>query len=350
MIYNQTCIQSITAHLPEERISSASIEERLAPLYQRLRLPEGRLEMMSGIHERRHWPSGTMPSQAAAEAGEKALQQADIPKKRIGALFNCSVSRDFVEPATSTVVHGRLRLPENTLNFDISNACLGFLTGMTVMANMIDNGEIEAGLLVAAENGRPLMENTIRLLNQDSSLKRKDIKPMFASLTIGSAAVAAVLCHSSLSRGRQHRLLGATHLCDTRYSHLCQGNSDSGMGDGSGALMNTDAEELLLRGVEVAKRNWEQFKREFDWDESTPELVCTHQVGRAHRQTLYEMLGIDPAKDFSTVECLGNCGSASLPLTLAQALEKRKEMKAQFPIAMLGIGSGINCQMLALQW
>ncbi len=349
MEYNHTCIESITAALPENRITSAEIEQRLAPLYERLRLPEGRLELMSGIRERRHWDKGTMPSQAAAKAGEKAIRQAQMSKDKIDALVNCSVSRDFVEPATSTIVHGLLGLPEHTLNFDISNACLGFLSGMVIIANMIENGQIKRGLLVAGENGRPLMENTIQNLNQDTSLRRPDTKSMFASLTIGSAAAAAVMCHSSISQYR-HRLLGGSHLCDTQYSHLCQGNNDTGMGDDSRALMNTDSEELLIQGVGVARRNWRKFKKQLGWNNQSPALVCTHQVGRAHRQRLYNELQIELEKDFATVEHLGNCGSASLPVTLALAIEDENRVQTGDKIALLGIGSGINCQMLGLQW
>ncbi len=349
MIFPNTCLESITAVLPENRITSAAIEKWLAPIYRRLRLPEGRLALMTGIDERRHWAPGTMPSQTAAQAGDKALRLADLAADSIDALCNCSVSRDFVEPATSTIVHRLLKLPGRTINFDISNACLGFLSGMVVMAGLIESGQIQRGLLVAGENGRPLMENTIQVLNQNTSLGRRDIKPMFASLTIGSAAAAAVLCHRSVSR-QHHRLLGGSHLCDTRYNHLCQGNADSGMNDQSRPLMSTDAEELLTQGVEVARNNWTLCKQTLGWDNQTPDLICTHQVGRMHRQRLYHELALAPDKDFATVEFLGNCGSASLPATLALAVEDKNKVRRGDRIALLGIGSGINCQMLGLQW
>ena len=66
MRFQQVCIESLGYTLPEEILSSDEIERRLAPLYQRLRLPEGRLELMSGIKERRLWPKGTRPSEMRA--------------------------------------------------------------------------------------------------------------------------------------------------------------------------------------------------------------------------------------------------------------------------------------------
>ena len=77
-------------------------------------------------------------------------------------------------------------------------------------------------------------------------------------------------------------------------------------------------------------------------------FIC-HQVGSAHRRKLYEALGLDLAKDFSTFETLGNMGSVSLPATLALAAEAGA-VRAGDKVALLGIGSGLNCMMLSLEW
>ena len=63
MRYQNVCIESIAYRLPDEVVTTAEIEARLAPLYRRLRLPEGRLELMTGIQSRRFWPAGTLPGE-----------------------------------------------------------------------------------------------------------------------------------------------------------------------------------------------------------------------------------------------------------------------------------------------
>jgi 3-oxoacyl-[acyl-carrier-protein] synthase-3 len=72
-------------------------------------------------------------------------------------------------------------------------------------------------------------------------------------------------------------------------------------------------------------------------------------VGAAHRKLLFERLGLSETLDFGTFETLGNTGAAALPLTMALAAESG-QFKAGDRIAMLGIGSGINCQMIGVQW
>src|SRR2546426_9700854 len=79
MRYSTVCIESIGYELPKHVVTSAEIEARLAPLYDRLQLPYGRLEMMSGIRERRVLDDGVDPPAAAALAGAPAVPPAGGP-------------------------------------------------------------------------------------------------------------------------------------------------------------------------------------------------------------------------------------------------------------------------------
>ncbi len=345
MHFSDVCIESIAYSLPPERWSSEAIEEKLSALYDRLNLPYGRLELMTGIKERRFWPQPVSASEASALAAEEALAKSNLAKGEIDLLAHTAVCRDRLEPATAAYVHQRLGLSGKAQVFDLSNACLGFLNAMTLAGGMIQSGQIRNALIVAGENGKPLIENTINLL-LNPELTRSSIKPYFANLTIGAGAVAAVLCHSSQvadGMGLGQLLAGVVET-DTRHNELCEGDAA-----GENALqMQTDSEELLNAGIGVAGRAWEKFKKTTGWSEDTPDRIITHQVGRAHQRGLFQALNLDSKKDFSTYEFLGNVGSVSLPITLALALEKGAVAKGD-KVALLGIGSGLSSMMLALQ-
>jgi acyl-CoA:acyl-CoA alkyltransferase len=344
MRFENVCIESLVTSFPAEAWSSAAIEERLRPLYERLKLPSGRLELMTGIKERRFYPEGTPPSQASAAAGKAALARSGIPAGKIGLLIHAAVCRDMLEPSTASFVHRLIGLPEKSQILDVSNACLGFLNALTLAAGLIECGQIEAALVVSGENGRPLVEQTLRTL-LEKPLDRNQIKPFFANLTIGSGAVAAVVCHRSLVKGRQHRLLGGVATAATQFNGLCQGDTH-----GAEALqMQTDSEALLIAGVQVARQTWQDFTGSTGWDKGSIDRTICHQVGSTHRRKLYEMLELDLQKDFSSFENYGNVGSVSLPATLALAVEGGA-VKEGDRVALLGIGSGINCMMLALEW
>ncbi len=348
MRYQNVCLEALGYTLPDELVTSAEIERRLAPLYQRLRLPEGRLELMTGIRERRFWPPGTLPSEKSIESAEKAIQVSGVDRRSIGALIHGSVCRDFLEPATACRVHHHLGLSRDSAIYDLSNACLGILNGMVQVANMIELGQIRAGLVVGTEGSRQLVESTIATLNRDESLTRDSVKSSIASLTIGSGSVAVLLTNRELSR-TGNRLLSATTRANTDFHDLCQSGRDEAVADGMAPLMNTDSEQLMHQGIAMGVETFGVFLDDLGWTADRVDKVFCHQVGSAHRKLMLESLTLKPAADFTTVETLGNTGSVALPITMARGVESGHLQKDD-RVAMLGIGSGINSVMLAVDW
>ncbi len=341
MRYQRVSIESLGYTLPREVVTSADIEHRLAPLYERLRLPEGRLELMTGIRERRFFAPGTRPSDMSLISARRAIEASGLPTDMFGALVHGSVCRDFLEPATACRVHHELGLPESCAIFDVSNACLGLLTGVTQVANMIELGQIRAGVVVGTECGRNLVEGTIAELNRQTDLSRNDVKFAVASLTIGSASAAFVLCHEELSR-TGNRLLGGAARARTAHHRLCQSQ-------GMAELMQTDSETLMREGVAAGAGTFDDLRSQLDLTTDEIDRTFCHQVGVAHRRLMFERLGLDPARDYATLETLGNTGSAALPVTMALGLEAESPPPGAL-LALLGIGSGINCVMLAARW
>jgi len=348
MQYQNVCLEGFGYTLPEEIVTSSEIERRLAPLYERLRLPEGRLELMTGIRERRFWAPGTLPSDKSVMSAKKAIAASGIDRRQIGTLVHGSVCRDFLEPATACGVHHRLGLSHECMIYDVSNACLGLLNGIVQVANMIELGQIRAGLVVGTEGSRQLVEHTIETLNHDQTLTRNAIKTAVASLTIGSASCAVVLCQSELSR-TGNRLLGATARANTNFHDLCHSGQDEAVAAGMRPLMQTDSERLMHEGIAAGAETFEIFLAELGWTANNIDKTFCHQVGTMHRRLMLEALHLDDRIDYSTIEWLGNTGSVALPITMALGIE-HGHLDQGDHVGMLGIGSGINCLMLAVQW
>ncbi len=346
--YQHVCLESFGYVLPENVVTSLELERELAPIYQRFGLHEGRLELMTGIRERRMWDEKTRPSDAGTAAGRRAMDAAGVSPDDVECLLNTSVSRDFLEPATASVVHDNLNLPEQSILFDISNACLGFLNGMVSLANMIELGQVRRGLVVAGESSRQLLRTTVDQLLKAPTLTRAEFKRAFTSLTIGSGSAAMMMAHESVAKAK-HYLLGGVIRSATQHNDLCRGSSDTGFESDAAMSMNTDAETLLESGCALATDTWRAFKRALGWTEKLVDRVFCHQVGSAHRDRLLQAIDMDASKDFSTFDFLGNVGSVSLPLTMAMGIE-RDPPPADAKIAMLGIGSGLSSVMLGVRW
>ena len=341
MSFSRVVIEKMAYALPSQIISSVEIEELLSPLYDRLNLKKGRLELMTGIKERRFWDSSLNASQASAEAGRKLLEDQIIDPNEVDLLIHSAVCRDRLEPATASYVHRLMGLGEKTQILDVSNACLGFLNALILAASMIEQKAIKRAIIVAGENGKPLVDETLRILN-NGKMNRKEIKSYFANLTIGAGAVAWSITSNEHAAQTLTKISAFSTSTDTSHNHLCEGDQSIG-----GMVMQTNSEELLHAGIDVAKKAWNKFLDITGWSSSSPELIVTHQVGRAHQHEIEKALGYNPSKSFNTYETLGNCGSVSLPISYTIACEKNPKLINQ-KSALLGIGSGLSSLMLAL--
>ncbi len=341
MRFENVAIASVAHSLPDEAITSDDLEERLSPLYERLRLPPGRLELMSGIRERRFFPPGTRPGDISIHTAERAAASSGLGRGAFGACVHGSVCRDCLEPATACRVHHALGLPSSCVVQDVSNACLGVLSGALQIASMIELGQIQAGVVVGTECGRELVENTVAKLNADESLTRDSVKNSFASLTIGSASAAIALCHRSLAP-QGARLVAATVLAETAHHDLCQS-------EGLSQVMQTDSERLMRAGVAAGAQNFEALLETTGWSRNGIDRTFCHQVGGAHRKMMLGELGLPLDRDYATLEWLGNTGAAALPSALSLGVEAGA-VRAGDRVALLGIGSGVNCLMMGVEW
>ncbi len=341
MLFDNVCIEGLSYFLPESVVASSEIEEHLAPLYQSLKISKGTLEALTGVRQRRLWPSHLSPSYFASKVGENLLRKESVQNQDIDLLIYAGVCRDFIEPATAQIVHHNLNLSPQCLTFDLSNACLGFFNAMLLSAQLIDSGKIRNALIVSGENAAPLLENTINKLNSEKT--EEAFRSSLASLTLGSGAVAMLLGHSSDST-KNHRLLGGISQIASEHHNLCQGQ-----GDYRNPLMKTDSARLFKEGVSLSIKTWKNFLQTMRQTSEAFSHIFTHQVSLAHHERIFKELGIPLEKGRPECRLLGNTGTVAAPLSLALAEEEGILTSGKL-IALLGIGSGLNAMMLGIQW
>lgn len=332
--YRDTAILSVTAADAPIVVTSAEIDDQLLGTYERVGLRPGMLEALAGITERRWWPTDVTFADAAAMAGAKAIAEAGIDPSAVGLLIDTSVCRDHLEPSAAVDVHEQLGLPTTCLNFDLANACLGFMNGMQLAALMIDAGQIDYALIVDGEGSRRPQERTIERL-QGIDTTKDDVLDNFATLTLGSGGAAMVLGRAS-DHPEGHRFVGGVGRAATQHNRLCVGDLDR---------MTTDSRGLLEAGVELAVDTWSDAASAFDWSDLDAYVI--HQVSKVHTAAITSSLGIDPARTPVIFPTRGNVGPASIPFTLAL---HASDFAAGDRIACMGIGSGLNSAVIEIAW
>ena len=338
MLFENVVIQAVAAVEAPLRVTSRELSARLDPVMQRLGIRTDLLEDLSGIVARRFWHEGTKPSDAATLAAEKAIHQSGVDRQRIGLIINTSVCRDYLEPSTACIVHGNLGLGEHCINFDLGNACLAFVNGMDIAARMIEGGDIDYALIVDGESSRPITEATIeRMLH--ANIDAQQFRAEFASLTLGSGAAAMILTRRQAA-AQGHRYLGSVSRSATEFNTLCHGQMDR---------MVTDTGTLLAEGLKLAAKTFQAAHAGLGWQADELDQVVIHQVSRVHTESLVKMLGLDPRKVHAIYPEMGNVGPASVPMVLAHACELGK-IRSGDRVALMAIGSGLNCAMAEIVW
>jgi acyl-CoA:acyl-CoA alkyltransferase len=333
--HHNSGVLSIAAVEPTEVVTSDWIDEQLSETYARNGLKPGLLSGLAGIEERRWWASDVGFADVAAMAGEKAIAAAGIDRSEIGLMISTSVCKDHLEPSMACAVHDRLGLGANCLNFDIGNACLGFVNAMHMAAAMLDAGMIRYALIVDGEGSRYTQQTTLDRLRRPETTAG-DVFSEFASLTLGSGGAAMVMTQMDL-HPTAHRLVGGVGRAATQHNTLCVGDLDR---------MTTDTHGLLVAGLDLAEQAWNASAQEFDWSAAVDWFII-HQVSKVHTTLLCDRLGIDAAKVPLTFPYLGNVGPAAVPMTLASVQD---QITAGQRVLCMGIGSGLNTSFSEIQW
>jgi 3-oxoacyl-[acyl-carrier-protein] synthase-3 len=346
MRYRNVTIESIGYELAPNVVTAEDLESRLAPLYEQLHLKPGQLEQLTGIEESRYWDPDFKLSEGAVRAGRKALAATNVPADQIGMLIYGAVCRENLEPATACAVADGIGVDSFSQIFDISNACIGILNGILQVANAIELGQIRAGLVVACESCRQIVDSTIERMLQSRDMTI--FKHCVATLTGGSGAAAVVLSDGSFGRPG-HRLLGGLVRNAVRHHRLCTWGPDTGIPASAPHVMNTDSVGVLQNGVQLGVETFRAFRDELGWHDDQPDKIICHQVGSSHQQAILKAIGMPASRDFTTFRYLGNIGTVSLMVTAALA-EERGVLVPDTTVGFLGIGSGLNCLMLGIEW
>lgn len=332
--YRNVALLSVASVLAPLVTTSVEIERRLEPILKRVRLPTGLLERVAGVIERRSWGADLDIDEASVQVGNAALQQAGVGRDDIGLLINTSVTKRHIEPSVAVRLHHGLGLPSSAINFDISNACLGFVNGMSLAGQLIDSGQIDYAVIIDGEDVSGIHAGTMERLSR-LDLQREQFMSEFASLTLGSGAAAAVLGRAD-RHPEGHQLIGGVTRAATQYNDLCIGSMDG---------MFTDAKNLLKRGMELVTAAWTEAKRDWNW--SDMDRYIMHQVSEVHTAAFVKAAQIDRSRVPLTFPKFGNVGPASIPITLAHEAES---LVVGDRVLLCGIGSGINTSMLELAW
>jgi 3-oxoacyl-[acyl-carrier-protein] synthase-3 len=324
-------IESVGVKLPAGKLTTKNL------MNQTRHRTKIQLERLTGIHERYVVGPGENSLSLAAGAARDCLAHSQHQAHDIEMLISTSITRSTprswqsFEPPLSLQVKQAIGATQ-AVNFDLSNACAGMLTGVFVLQDLITRGEISCGMVVSGEYISHLSWNAAR---QIRSLFSKQL----ASLTLGDAG-AAVIVERAPGDAPGIDVIGFTTLAE--HSRLCLAFPSTA---GPGAQMYTKSRELQKVAIQDMAPLVAEVIAEAGIALDDIDYLIPHQTSaRAIRQGAQEFarrLGAKPKHIVVNLEEYGNTSSTTLFVALHKYLVEQRMHKGD-KVMLLSLASGIE--------
>ncbi|KUI30422.1 3-oxoacyl-ACP synthase [Mycobacterium sp. IS-1742] len=335
----RTRVAAAGRHLPPTRLTT---DELMASTRHNTHID---LERLTGIHERRVSVGDEDSYSLATTAARDCLDRAGSPASDIDVVISCSITKfhggltQWVEPTMSSAVAHAIGA-HRAMTFDLSNACAGMLTGVTVLNNWIRQGVVRSGLVVSGEYISQLGRNAARHIRTIMSRE-------LACLTLGDAGAALLLERAGADSG-SITLAGFTTIAD--HSRLCLAYPK---GRDPGARMFTDSRAIQRAAIADTPLLLHEVLDAAGIAIHDIDHVITHQTSaRAIRKGMAEMsavFGDAPRHDaVITVDRYGNTASTTHTVALVEELEAGRIQPGE-TIALIALASGLEIGVVLIE-
>lgn len=325
-------------HLPATHLSTADL---MATTRHETHID---LERLTGIHDRRVSTGDEDSFSLATSAALDCMRRAERSADSLDVVINCSITKfrggltQWVEPTMAAAVAHEIGA-DQAMTFDLSNACAGMLTGVTVLNDWIRQGIVERGLVVSGEYISQLGRNAARHI-------RTILSKELACLTLGDAGAALLLERAPVGAAGI-TVAGFTTVAD--HSRLCLAYPK---GDEPAARMFTDSRGIQRAAISDTPYLLHEVLEAAGISMHDIDHVITHQTSaRAIRKGMVavtEALGESPRHDaVITVDRYGNTASTTHTVALVEELEAGR-IRAGETIALVALASGLEIGVVLL--
>jgi 3-oxoacyl-[acyl-carrier-protein] synthase-3 len=283
-------------------------------------------------------------SDLSLEAARKLIDGLKWDPEEIELLIFVSQSRDYIIPATAGILQDKLGLPKSCVALDISKGCSGYVYGLSVMGRMMTGGAIKKGLFLVGD-----------VSTQNTSYKDKSTYPLFGD---AGTATAIEFVHGAAEMHFNLQTDGAGYesiiIPDGGIRNFASKESSFEYEDIAEGISRHRL-HIALDGVEVFNFSLREVAPnirallEHSGDSlDDMDYVITHQANKLMNESIRKKLKIDTEKYPYSIGDFGNTSSASIPLTMVEAL--RTELKGKkLRMLLSGFGVGLSWGSVVLE-
>lgn len=289
----------------------------------------------TGIKSRHEANTITCTSDLCFKAAESLLNKLDWDRNEVDVLIFVSQTPDYILPATSNILQDKLGLSKDCFCLDISLGCSGYIYGMSLISNLLQNPNFNKGLL--------LVGDTITKL---SSKKDKSVYPLFGDAGTATALEFDVLKSTKISfvtgsDGSGENAIKITHgagrnkIDENSFSY--NKIDDTSLNQKRNIDLSLNGVDVFNFAIKTVPNSIKLLLENIELSTEDVEYFVLHQANLFMNETIRKRLKLGAEKFLYSIQDYGNTNGASIPLTICVNFPKSVE-KGNFVLCGFGVG------------
>ncbi|MBF7046035.1 beta-ketoacyl-ACP synthase III [Campylobacter volucris] len=326
-VFNNVKISAITSVVPSNKID---IDDELYTRYQGNVKKLNKIKQSAGIQYRYLVDEQTSVSDLAIYACNILFNECKLDKNTIDGVIVTTQTPDFFMPATACYIHGKLDLPQSTIAFDINQSCAGYLYGLYVAFNMLENQSCKKILFICG--------NTVN-------------KGLNTNELIGHGVSVSILEYTEFSNKSFFEINNDGKGMPFLFTPFGAYKTPTSNEFEENGWENTPLKDFFMDGLEIfnfaTSKEPESFNSLLKFSNFTKEqldYIFFHQANKSIVDLIIKRLGLDSKKTPSdTMYKYGNLASASIPVAICDTLNTyQNKLNQKTNIALCGFGAGLS--------
>ncbi|MFI3254665.1 MAG: beta-ketoacyl-ACP synthase III [Eubacteriales bacterium] len=269
----------------------------------------------TGISQRRFATESN--TEMAVSVGKSLLEKSKISPEDISCVMVASFTPDNMTPSMACLVQKALGLPTSTMAFDFNAACSGFVYGLWLAQQMINNNA----------------KGNIMLIGSEKITSHLDFTDRNTCILFGDGAAGAIL-----SSGGP----------DFPFTFGTKGD-DQAICCPVGGKISMAGKEVFVFAVNAISESLEEILSQTGLSTEDIDHVVCHQANLRIISHVYKKLAIPAEKFYINLDRYGNTSSASIPIVLDEMAEKNLLNRGD-KVLCVGFGAGLTWGATLVTW
>jgi len=325
---NNSYIAGIGYYVPKKILTNFDLEKMVET-------SDEWITTRTGIKTRHIVEDNETSSMLGTEAAKKALLNANLKPEDIDFTIVATITPDMIFPSTAALISNNLGIHGKAV-LDIEAACTGFIYGLSIADQFIKTGKYKNILVIAAE----------------TLSKITDWKDRNTCVLFGDGSGAAVVSVSKSESKIIDFYLGG----DGAYKDLLYIEAGGSLHPASEETVRNRMHYMKMKGNEtfkVAVTKMSECAKEIlernNIKQDEISLLIAHQANERIIRAVQKSLGLPDEKVYINLDKYGNTSAASIPIALAEAVEK-KLIKRGDLILLVAFGGGLTWGSMLIKW